>query len=238
VLRLSIIIPAFNESQTIAEIINRVRRAPVDLERELIVVDDGSSDTTSAELDRLMLECPHGLRIFRHDRNRGKGAAVRTALAHARGDIILIQDADLELDPRDYPSLLKPILEGCADAVVGNRFHAGSRRAPYFWHALGNSMLTRLTNAVTGLRLSDMEAGYKAFRSDALKQLAIQSNRFGFEPEVVIKLATRGFRLHEVPITYHGRTYIEGKKLKWKDGAAAVFHIVRYRFFDGTRPTP
>ena len=233
--RLSIIIPAYNEAQTIAEMIERVRQVDIPVERELIVVDDASTDGTADVLRRLMAGQPTDLRVVRHPRNAGTGAAVRTGLAQAGGDIILIQDADLETDPRDYPALLKPILDGEAQVVFGDRFHGESRRS---WHRTGNALLTSLTNVLTGLRLSDMEVGYKVFRAEAIKRITIRSNRFGFEPEVTIKLARLGYRVHEVPIRYHSRTRAEGKKIKWRDGAAALFHIVRYRFFDraATRP--
>jgi glycosyltransferase involved in cell wall biosynthesis len=172
------------------------------------------------------------LKIVFHDRNLGKGGAIETAIAYVTGEIILIQDADLEYDPRDYAALLQPLLEGKADVVFGNRFHGGPHRVLYFWHYLGNRFLTTLCNIVTNLNLTDMEVGYKVFRSDIIKQIRIHSRRFGFEPEITIKLAKLRCRIYEVPISYHGRTYAEGKKIGWKDGLAAFFHILRYRFFD------
>ena len=229
---ISIIIPVYNEAATIPEIIQRVRSAPLDLSIELIVVDDASTDGTAYILEKLVSEGREGLRLVSHKVNRGKGAAVQTGIAHARGEIILIQDADLEYDPRDYPKLLEPILEGEADVVFGNRFHGGPHRVLYFWHYVGNWVLTLLTNVLTGLNLSDMEVGYKVFRADVLKRLTFKSGRFGIEPEIAIKVARLGCRVYEVPIRYHGRTYEEGKKITWRDGVAALFHIVRYRFFD------
>ncbi len=228
---ISVIIPTYNEAATIAEIVRRVFGAPVDLPFEVIVVDDGSTDDTVRVLEQRATSEGHELRIVRHDTNRGKGAAVRTGIAHARGDLILIQDADLEYDPRDYPRILEPILEGEADVVFGNRFHGGAHRVLYFWHHVGNRVVTVLSNALTGLNLADMEVGYKVFRSKVLKGLDLKCDRFGFEPEITSKLAKQGWRIYEVPIRYHGRTYEEGKKITWRDGLAAIFHIIRFRFF-------
>jgi glycosyltransferase involved in cell wall biosynthesis len=228
---ISIIIPVYNEAATVARIIERVRGAPVDSPTEIIVVDDGSTDDTAYLLEKLVSEGREDLRVISHQVNRGKGAGVRTGIAHARGEIILIQDADLEYDPRDYRKLLEPILEGEADVVFGNRFHGGPHRVLYFWHYVGNRVLTLLTNVLTGLTLSDMEVGYKVFRADILKRLTLKSDRFGIEPEIAIKVARLGCRVYEVPIRYHGRTYEEGKKISWRDGLAAFFHIVRYRVF-------
>jgi glycosyltransferase involved in cell wall biosynthesis len=229
---LSVIIPVFNEAATIGEIIARVGRAPVDLRREIIVVDDCSTDDTAREIAKLKPAHHDDLATVRHAENRGKGAAIRTGLARARGDIILIQDADLEYDPRDYPLLLEPIVSGHADVVFGSRFHGGPHRVLYFWHYVFNRALTLLTDIVTGLNLSDMETGYKVFRASVLRQLTLRSNRFGFEPEVTVKVAKLGCRVYEVPIRYYGRTYSEGKKITWRDGAAALLQILRYRFFD------
>ncbi len=226
---LSVVIPVYNEARTIAAVIKRVLKAPVDLPREIIVVDDASTDGTR----QLLQSMPPGeIRLVLHDANQGKGAAIRTGVAHATGDIVLIQDADLEYDPRDYPLLLEPILEDQADVVFGNRFHGGPHRVLYFWHYAANRGLTLLTNLLTGLNVTDMEVGYKVFRRDVLRRLTIKSNRFGFEPEVTVKVAKLGCRVYEVPIRYYGRTYQEGKKITWRDGVAALFHILRYRFFD------
>ncbi len=228
---LSVVIPVYNEAATIAALIERVRGAPLGLPIEIVVVDDASSDGTHEILARLAAPEGADLRLIRHALNRGKGAAVRTGLAAARGDIVLIQDADLEYDPRDYPLLLEPILEGRADVVFGNRFHGGPHRVLYFWHYVGNRALTLLTNIVTGLNLSDMEVGYKVFRAEVLRGLELRSDRFGFEPEITIKVARLGCRVYEVPIRYYGRTYAEGKKITWRDGLAAVGHILRFHLF-------
>ncbi len=226
---LSIVMPVYNEERTLGEIIGRVRKSPITLARELIVVDDASKDRTMEVLKKIAAEYPE-VHVFAHERNQGKGAAIRTAISKARGDIILIQDADLEYDPRDYPLLLEPILEDQADVVFGNRFHGGPHRVLYFWHYAANRMLTLITNLLTGLNLSDMEVGYKVFRAEALKRLTLTSDRFGIEPEIAIKVARARCRIYEVPIRYYGRTYEEGKKITWKDGIAALFHIFRYRF--------
>jgi len=209
-----------------------VRRAPIDLTRELIVVDDASTDATREALQKITADHGDEVRVFTHEANRGKGAAIRTGIAHARGEIILIQDADLEYDPRDYPLLLEPILEDQADVVFGNRFHGGPHRVLYFWHYTANRFLTLLTNLLTGLNLSDMEVGYKVFRADVLRRITLTSNRFGFEPEITVKVARLDCRVYEVPIRYYGRTYAEGKKITWRDGLAALGHIIRYRFMD------
>jgi glycosyltransferase involved in cell wall biosynthesis len=172
------------------------------------------------------------VRLCLHQTNRGKGAAIRTALEHVTGDIVIIQDADLEYDPRDYPALIEPILEGRADVVFGNRFHGGPHRVLYFWHYLGNRIVTTLCNMVTNLNLSDMEVGYKVFRTDVLKSLRLKSDRFAIEPEFTVKVARLGCRIYEVPIAYYGRTYAEGKKITWRDGLAALYYIIRFRLFD------
>ena len=229
-MKLTIIMPAYNEKETIAEIVCKVQAVDVGCEKELIIVDDASIDGTKDVL-KSMIGQPN-LRIIFHEKNSGKGAAIRTGVEHVTGEIVLIQDADLEYDPQDYPRLLRPILEGKADVVYGNRFHGETHRVLYFWHAVGNRMLTLVCNMLTNLNLSDMEVGYKAFRADIFHRIQIRSDRFGFEPEVTGKIAKLGCRVYEVPITYHGRTYAEGKKITWRDGVEALWCIVRYRFFD------
>src|SRR2546428_711007 len=234
---LSIIIPVYNERATIEDVIDQVLGSEVGLEKELVVIDDCSSDGTREVLQKLDQGGrpgggPAKPKVVLHDRNKGKGAAIRTGLQHATGQIVLVQDADLEYDPHDYSKLLEPILDGHADVVFGNRFHGGPHRVLYFWHYVANRTLTLVTNLVTGLNLSDMEVGYKAFRADVLKRLTLRADRFGFEPEVTVKVAKLGCRVYEVPIRYYGRTYAEGKKITWRDGAAALYHIVRYRLFD------
>jgi glycosyltransferase involved in cell wall biosynthesis len=234
-MKLSIIVPVYNEIATIAEIIRRIREARPGVLKELVFVDDCSVDGTREYLKNLVdgggLEGME-MKVLFHERNMGKGTAIRTALSHITGTIVLIQDADLEYDPQDYGALLKPILDGRADAVFGNRFHGGPHRVLYFWHSVGNRVITTLCDIVTNLNLTDMEVGYKAFRTDVLKTISLQSSRFGFEPEITIKMAKLGCRIYEVPISYHGRTYAEGKKISWKDGLAALYHILRYRFYD------
>jgi glycosyltransferase involved in cell wall biosynthesis len=234
-MKLSIIMPVFNEIATIAEIIRRVQESSIDVSKELILVDDCSTDGTREYLQNLVSrEGLEGgqMKVIFHERNLGKGSAIRTAIPHVTGTIVLIQDADLEYNPQDYGALLKPILDGQADVVFGNRFHGGSHRVLYFWHSVGNRFLTTLCNLVTNLNLTDMEVGYKAFRAEILKMIPLRSSRFGFEPEITVKVAKLGCRIYEVPITYYGRTYVEGKKISWRDGVAALFHILRYRFFD------
>jgi hypothetical protein len=229
---LSVVIPVYNENATIAQVARTVLQAEAGLEKELIIVDDFSTDGTREVLAELEREARGRLKLHFHDRNRGKGAALRTGFAQATGDVVLVQDADLEYDPADYPVLLEPILRGRADAVFGNRFHGGSHRVLYFWHFQANRFLTFVCNLLCNLNLSDMEVGYKAFRREVLEAIHLRSDRFGFEPEVTIKVAKLGCRIYEVPIAYHGRTYEEGKKIGWKDGVAALFHMLKYRFLD------
>jgi glycosyltransferase involved in cell wall biosynthesis len=224
-MKLSVIIPVFNEAGTILEIIQRVKEAP--FEKEIIVVDDSSTDGTAS----LLKGNSEGIKPLFHDRNKGKGAAIRTALPHITGDIAIIQDADLEYHPSEYPRLISPILNGVADVVYGSRFQGGTHRVLYFWHSVGNNVVTTLSNMFTNLNLSDMETGYKVFRSEVLKKIKIESNRFGFEPEITAKIAKMGCRIYEVPISYWGRDYSEGKKINWKDGLAALYWIIKFNIF-------
>jgi glycosyltransferase involved in cell wall biosynthesis len=231
---LSIVIPVYNEKDTLFEILRRVLASPVPLERELVLVDDYSRDGTRELYARLPQEFPGAnIRVVLHEVNQGKGAALRTGFRHTKGDIVLIQDADLEYDPRDYPKLLKPILEGKADVVYGSRFVGGDEhRVLYFWHSVGNRVLTLLSNMFTNLNLTDMETCYKVFRGDIIRGLTIRSDRFGVEPEVTAKIARGGWRIYEVGISYDGRTYEEGKKITWKDGVQAIYCIIRYSISD------
>lgn len=230
--RLSIVIPAYNERFTLADIVARVRAVPLPLEREVVLVDDCSTDGTGEVADRLAAQYPDVM-AFHHERNQGKGAALRTGFQSCTGDIVLVQDADLEYDPRDYPRLLAPILAGRADVVYGSRFAGGEEhRVLYFWHTVGNMVLTLLSNMATDLNLTDMETCYKVFRADLLRGLPIRSDRFGFEPEVTAKMAKLRARIVEVPISYQGRTYQEGKKINWRDGVKAVLTIARYALVD------
>jgi len=223
--------PAFNEAATLETAVRRVLAAPLDDEIELIAVDDASTDDSPALLDRLAAEDGR-IRVLRQERNQGKGAALRTGFAAATGDVVLVQDADLEYDPADYPRLLAPIRSGRADVVIGSRFIGDVHRVLYFWHYVGNRLLTLLSNCMTGLNLTDIEAGYKVFRREVVQSIRIRSSRFGVEPELVQKIARGKWRVYEVAITYDGRTYDEGKKITWRDGLAAVWHIVRFRIAD------
>jgi glycosyltransferase involved in cell wall biosynthesis len=229
--KLSILIPVFNEFGTIGEILRRVRAAKADgLEKEIIVVDDASTDGTGDVLKKLAGDA--GIKLLSHPYNRGKGAAIRTGLEHATGDIVLIQDADLEYNPAEYSKLLEPILDGRADVVYGSRFLGGPHRVLLFWHYAANKFLTLLCNVLCNLNLSDMETGYKVFKRKCVEGLNLKSERFGIEPELTAKFARRRYRFYETPISYSGRDYSEGKKIGWKDGLAALWFIVRYRFFD------
>ncbi len=233
-LKVSILIPVYNERTVVEASLHQVLAAPLPegLERELVIVDDRSTDGTFDILTRLAAGHP-SIRLFRHDKNQGKGAAVRTAISQAEGDFCLIQDADLEYDPREYPLLLKPLLDGHADAVFGSRYMAGeSRRVLPFWHTVINQTLTLASNVFSNIHVTDMETCYKVFRTDLLKSIPIRSNRFGFEPEITMKCAKRKLRIYEVPISYHGRTYEEGKKIGWKDGLQALGVILKFWLID------
>ena len=227
--KLSILIPAYNEASTLAALVERVRTVELPLEREIILVDDGSTDGT-ADIARSLADS--ATRVLFHERNRGKGAALRTALAQANGDFVLVQDADLEYDPKDYARLLEPLLDGRADAVYGSRFLGGPHRVLLFWHYLGNAFFTLLTNLLYNVNLTDMGVCYKAFRTEALRAIPLESDRFGFEPEVTAKACKRRLRLYEVPISYSGRTYAEGKKITWRDGLTYLWCLLRYRVAD------
>lgn len=226
---ISIVIPAFNESHTIESILERVRAASLAFPREIIVVDDCSTDGTKEKLEQISCAGKHPLKLICHDSNQGKGAALRSGFAAASGEIIIIQDADMEYDPEEYNKLIRPIIDGKADVVYGSRF-VGSEphRVHYFWHFMGNSFLTLLSNMFTNLNLTDMETCYKAFRRDILQNLEIRENRFGFEPEFTAKVARLRCRIYEVGISYSGRSYKEGKKINWKDGVSALRCILKY----------
>ena len=241
-MKLSVVIPVFNEAATVAEVIARVQA--IDLPKELLIVDDGSTDGTREVLAQLASRHDN-LRLFLQPQNRGKGAALRRGFQEATGDYVLVQDADLEYDPADYPVLLKPLVEGKADVVYGSRFlTTKEHRVLFFWHSVGNRLLTLISNMFTNLNMTDMETGYKVFRREVIQAIRLEQDRFGFEPEVTVKIARMGLRIYEVGISYYGRTYEEGKKIGWRDGVKALWCILKYSIktprtkFQVTAPQP
>jgi glycosyltransferase involved in cell wall biosynthesis len=228
-LTLSIIVPVYNEEKTLLPLLAKVQKVKLlGLKKQIIVVNDGSTDKTAEVMKKIKIP---GIQIYQHDKNRGKGAAIRTAIPHTTGDFVIIQDADLEYDPADYVIILKPLLDGKADVVYGSRFK-GVGRAFLFWHYVGNKLLTFITNILYDTILTDMETCYKAFKGDLIRSIHLRSNRFDFEPEVTAKVLKRGVKLFEVPINYDGRNFEEGKKITWRDGVVALVCLIRYRFMD------
>lgn len=225
-MKISVVIPVYNEKDSLRKVIQKVEAT--DLEKEIILVDDCSWDGSREILKEY--QGRNGFHILFHDKNRGKGAALRTGFAKAGGDVIIVQDADLEYDPADYETLLEPILDGRADVVFGSRFLGGPHRVMFFWHYMGNKVLTTLSNMMTNLNLTDMETGYKVFTKKVLDSISLTCDRFGFEPEFTSKVARKRFKVYEVPISYSGRDYSEGKKITWRDGVAALWFIFKFRF--------
>jgi glycosyltransferase involved in cell wall biosynthesis len=231
-MRLSVVMPVYNERATVREVIGRVLAVPIDI--ELLCIDDGSSDGSREILAELQQKHPQ-IRALLQPRNMGKGAALRRGIQEATGDFVIIQDADLEYDPSEYPQLLKPLIQGRADVVFGSRFMGGGpHRVLYFWHSVGNWMLTLLSNCLTNINLSDMETCYKVFRREVIQAIPLEEDRFGFEPEITVKVARRKLRIYEVGISYSGRTYEEGKKIGWKDGVRALYCLVKYSLKEPT----
>jgi glycosyltransferase involved in cell wall biosynthesis len=229
-MKLSIVMPVYNEKDTLEEIVRRVQATPY--EKEIIIVDDASTDNSRQIIDRLAQEA-NNIRPFYHQQNQGKGAALRTGFSQASGDIVLIQDADLEYNPIDYPALLAPIEKGLADVVYGSRLVGGApHRVLFFWHYVGNKVLTTLSNMFTNLNLTDMETCYKVFKTEIIQKIRITADRFGVEPELTAKIAKQRCRIYEVPISYDGRDYTHGKKITWKDGIAALYYIIKFSFSD------
>ena len=226
-LKLSVIMPVYNEKSTLMKIIEKVQA--VQITKEIIIVDDGSADGTREVLEQITDE---NIKIYYHEKNQGKGAAIRTAQKHIDGNIVVIQDADLEYNPEEYYRLIEPIVDGRADVVYGSRFLGDVHRVHLFWHYAGNKLLTMVSNMFNNLNLTDMESCYKVFKADVFKSINLKSNRFGFEPEITAKIAKKRCRIYEMPISYSGRDYVEGKKISWRDAFAAFAHIVRFRFFD------
>ena len=231
-MKLSIVIPVYNEAATISQIVDMVRSVDVGMDKEILLVDDCSRDGTRDVLEKMGKE-QADLKVLFHEVNQGKGAALRTGFTAATGDVVLIQDADLEYDPKEYPRLLQPIVDGHADVVYGSRFlGGGAHRVVFYWHYLGNRLLTTLSNMTTNLNLTDMEVCYKVFKRAVIQSIPLRENRFGFEVEITAKIARRKLKIYEVPISYYGRDYSEGKKIGWKDGFSALRCIVKYMFAD------
>ena len=227
-MKLSVVIPVYNEKKTLNELILRVEAVSID--KEVIIIDDASTDGTRDLLKKY--EKKEGFEVIYRPKNKGKGAALRAGFEIVKGEVIIIQDADLEYNPKDFHVLLEPIFDKRADVVYGSRFLGGSHRVLFFWHYIANKFLTTLSNMFTNINLTDMETGYKAFRREVIESISLKSNRFGFEPEFTMKVAQRKFVIYEVPISYDGRDYSEGKKINWRDGVAALWFILRFRFFN------